>query len=430
VGAVLTASGAIAAALLLARAGGWLARRCGQPSVLGEVLVGLLAVPALTAAGARGTVDTITGPAVLGPLTLVGHAGLVLFLVAVVYELVGPRAVGSLGGGPGGSAARVVTSVALGAAAVPCLGGLALGAVLLHSGRPDLRGDATPAAVLFLLAAATAVTAVPVLARLLDERGLLRTEIGGLAMSAAVVIDSVAWLLLAVALAVAAAAAGSAVRVGVALVVLVGAAAVVRRLLRSSAVNRLAMPARWLLPVLVGVSAYGAARGLRSAGVSEVLAAALLGAVLPQDGARDPTGDGVDGPWHRAVGAVGRIGRWLVPVFFVAVGADAFGPGTRWPPGWLILLCLLVATGAKALGAVAGARLAGLPAHAGLRLAVLLNCRGLTELVVLQAGREAGILTGAAYLAMLVMALVTTAATWPVYSAVDRRLPGGVLAGR
>ncbi|MFC7589491.1 cation:proton antiporter [Nonomuraea antimicrobica] len=120
---------------------------------------------------------------------LVGQAGLALFIVGVAHELRLDREA---------LRDRAVGWVTVGALVPSALAGALLGGVVLWTGRSELRGDAPPAAFILLMTIALAVSAVPVLARILVDRGLSATRTGRLAITAAVAVDAVAWLLLAV----------------------------------------------------------------------------------------------------------------------------------------------------------------------------------------------------------------------------------------
>ena len=89
-----------------------------------------------------------------------------------------------------------------------------------------------------------------------------------------------------------------------------------------------------------------------------------------------------------------------------------------WPA---VLLVTSLAVVSKLAGSYAGARAAGRPPYASARIAALMNTRGLTEIVVLQTGYSAGILTPGLYLTLVIMALVTTALSGPLLWAVERR---------
>lgn len=127
----------------------------------------------------------------------------------------------------------------------------------------------------------------------------------------------------------------------------------------------------------------------------------------------------------RRVGSLGA--EMLLPVYFVTTGLRVDLPGMGPVLGVLGAL-LVVAILTKATGAYAGARLGGLPRRDSTTMAVLMNTRGLTEIVVLTAGLQLGIIDGRFYSAMAVMAVVTTAMTAPLLTLLDRRGARGGLS--
>ncbi|GAA2255770.1 integral membrane ion exchanger [Streptomyces ruber] len=408
------------AVLAVVLAVAWPARRAAtlarQPAVIGEITLGLVAVPALTAAAGPGLVGTLLPSGVTGHLHTVGLAGLALYLTGVGHGArprrgeVSPRSYGRL----------------LAGSLLPGLvAGVLLAVWVVRRGVPGERGTAPTTALVLLLAAAFAVTAVPVLARILTDRSLTDTTEGRLSVLVAVSIDALTWLVLTAALAVAAGGGGRLVR---ALAVIAGgavAAVLLRHLLRRESVGRLS--ARWptAAAAVLGAVAIAAALATERAGLTAIFGAVLVGLAVPRDG-EPGTRDGGRGPRDRAVRSVERCGLLLVPVFFVTTGLQVSvdGPdGFSWTTFGLVLL---LATAAKVGGGYAGARAARLPARTALRFGVLMNTRGLTEIAVLQAGLSAGILSPGLFLALVLMALVTTAATGPLLSVTDRgRLTAG-----
>ncbi|MFD7256133.1 cation:proton antiporter [Streptomyces sp. NPDC059874] len=378
------------------------ARGIGQPGIVGEIACCLLLGAALVAWAGWG------GPGSPGrePLGQVGHFGLALFLVGAAHEI--RSGVARLSG-------RAVMWLSLGSALLPMAAGVLLAVWVLRTDDPRLRGTAPAAALVLMLAISLAVTAVPVLAGILADRRMRHTETGRLALASAVSIDAVTWVLLAVAVGLTTGGRGG---FGTALAVLavgIAAAAVLRRLAATAALAARAARHQRLVIVAVAALGWAAAAGTRHFGLTDVFGAVLVGLALPADGER--------GSWTVTAGALGRAGRALLPVLFVSTGATlASGPEAvlSWPA---LLYGTALAVAAKLVGSYAGARLGGLAHTTGLRLAALMNTRGLTEIVVLQAGYGAGILTPALYLALVVMALVTTALCGPLLWAVDRRAP-------
>ncbi|MFD1539765.1 cation:proton antiporter [Nonomuraea guangzhouensis] len=404
----------LAAVLLLALAGRLLAGALRQPAVIGEVALGMAAGPLVLAVAGPGVVSALP----LDWLGWCGHTGLVLFLVGVIHEL---RAAPPLARG------RAVGWTTVGALAVPMLAGAAVAAWALAGDEPGLRGTAPAPALIVFLAVSLSVTAVPVLARILSERGLVGTRAGVLAMTVAIVTDAAAWLLVALAVSLAAGGLGGVVVLTVVTAVALLGALAVRRVLGASRLLRLVARGPRVAAVLLAVWALVAAAALRSWGLTEILGAALAALALPLKGTRTAppesgaAGDADDeGPWTRPVRAVAGVGRLLVPVFFVVTGFSVFAEPFAVAPWSAIVLVTLLGMASKIGGAYAGARFGGEPREVALGLGVLLNTRGLTELVVLQIGHEAGILTPAMFLALAVMALVTTAATGPSYALLQR----------
>ncbi len=401
---------AVAAILVLAAAAGRLATVLFQPRVVGEIVAGVFLAPALLWLGGPGLVDATLPDDVLHGAEFVGRAGLVLFVVAIVHEA---RSGWSRDRG------RQVGLTAAWAFLPAALTG-ALLAVWLHlDGDPALRGEAPTPAFVLLMAVALSVTAVPVLARILRDRGILGTPVGWLAMAAAIAIDAAAWLLLALAIGLSKGDIGHALVLMGILVACCAAAFLVSRVLRAApitgAVGRLPRTAIGV----VAVGAFAAATLLKDLGLTDLFGAVLVGLALP---AREPSG-----AWDHATEKIRGFGVRLVPVFFVVTGANIFVHEVEAAPWTLIAATVCLAVLGKVGGGLLGGLAAGLGPEKGLRLGILMNTRGLTELVILHAGYSAGILSPTLYLALIVMAVVTTSMTGPLYSLVDwlnaRRLP-------
>ncbi|GAA1314891.1 cation:proton antiporter [Pseudonocardia xinjiangensis] len=379
-----------------ARILGLLARRLGQPAVIGEILGGILLGPTLFG----GALTRTLFPAEVQPwLTMLANVGVAVFMFLVGVEL--DR---NLLRGQG----RIASGVALCAIVLPfALGGVL--ALYLLGHHPSTK---QPAFVLFL-GTAMAITAFPVLARILTDRGLLATPIGALALACASIDDILAWSLLAVVTALAGAAAG----LWQVLLVVPYAAVlllVVRPLLARSAAR--AETAGWTRrPVSGRVGAAGvlvivagglwlSAEATQWMGLHLIFGAFLFGVAMPRDhGARLRA-------WtQRWVGRTCSV--LLLPIFFMVAGTSVDLSKVDGKALLDLGLILLVAIGGKGLGAFAGARLSGVqPRHSAV-LAILLNTRGLTELIALTVGLQLHVIDTGLYSLMVVMALVTTAMT-------------------
>ena len=387
----------IAVVLLVAQVGRRLARRVRQPGVVAEIAIGLLAGPAILAVGGRGAVAVLLPPAVTSGLRLVGGVGLCLFLVGLAHQMRKARLPGR----------RTLIRTTAGALLVPLVCGVGFGFWVLLGGHPQMRGGAPGPALVLLVAAAMTVTAVPVLAQILIELGMVGSEVGRLAMACAVATDAVAWLMLAAAIGFDA---GGPRAVLVLLATIVGTACgalAVWWLLRTPVAGRAASRSPVGASVLIGSVAVLASMLTRGGGLTEVLGAFAIGFAVPSAT-----------QWNRAVDGLFRAGRRLVPIYFVATGLGLSATNLGLLP-WTAVVVTAVAMAGKLVGGYAGARAADQPRELGLRLGVLLNTRGLSELVMLQAGLSLGILSPPLFAAFVVMSLVTTAMTGPAYAVLD-----------
>ncbi|WP_123602111.1 cation:proton antiporter [Micromonospora sp. Llam0] len=156
-----------------------------------------------------------------------------------------------------------------------------------------------------MLAVSLAVTAVPVLAGILRDRRMENTRIGRLAMTSAVAIDAVTWVVLAVAIGLATGQDG-AVKAVTVLLCGIPAVLAVRWIARTKALETLASRYPYAAMILVAVIAYAASQTTRGLGLTEIFGAVLVGFALPGDGA-----------WARVSHQLGRLGRLLLPVIRV-----------------------------------------------------------------------------------------------------------------
>ncbi len=398
----------LAGIIVLARLFGALAKRLGQPPVIGEILAGILLGPTLIvltfgggdagrAAYARFSSAFFPPDVKLG-LTALAAVGLVLFMFIVGYELDQSLVRGR---------ERVAASVSVGSILVPFT--LGAGLAVWLAGRHPTIGGTLPFAL--FLGAAMSVTAFPVLARILTDRGMHRTRVGGLALAAAAVDDVLAWSLLAVVVTVAGGAAGGGhdqwhlfFSLPYVLVMFVVVRPLLRRLVDLHAKAGRLTPGI-LAVVLVGLllSCYAT----EWLGVHYIFGAFLFGVAMPREGAE-----------ALRVEILERLEQvsvlLLLPVFFVVSGlrVDLSGLGAS---GLVELaLILAVAIVGKFVGAWVGARLQRVRSREAAVLATLMNTRGLTEIVILTVGLEIGVLDSELFSLMVVMALVTTAMAGPL----------------
>ncbi|AIS01135.1 cation:proton antiporter [Streptomyces glaucescens] len=380
----------LAVLVILARVLGALARRLGQPAVIGEVLAGIALGPTLF----HGAVSDALFPddirPLLSALAAVGIA-VFMFIIGLEWDATLIRGIGSL-------AATVSFSSIL----LPFGLGAALALYLL-----DEHAAADRTAFMLFMGIAMSITAFPVLARILTDRGMSRSPLGVVALACASIDDVLAWSLLAAVVAISGSAGPEEWRILLAVPYLLGMFFVVRPLLRRFADRRtgLRLTPSVLAAVLAGLLLSAAAT--EWLGLHYIFGAFLFGVILPRSGTAQLRED-----VHDRLGQMS--GTLLLPVFFLVAGLkvdlsglDASGLGD-------LGLILAVAIGGKFAGAFAAARLNRMPVRESTALATLMNTRGLTELIVLNVGLQLGILGQDLYSLMVVMAVVTTAMAGPL----------------
>ncbi|WP_405148069.1 cation:proton antiporter [Sphaerisporangium sp. NBC_01403] len=388
--------------LAAARLLGALAKRLGQPPVIGEIVAGILLGPTLLGPWIG---DDLFGPDMRPALTALADVGLILFMFVVGLEL-DQKLVRGKG--------KVAASISLGSTIVPFV----LGTLLALALAGEHAHGNTLAFVLFLGAAMSA-TAFPVLARVLTDRDMHRTTLGGLALASAAVIDVLAWTVLAVVVGIASAEAAS----GQWQVLLAVPYAAVMFLVVRPLLARLVPAferAGRLTPGLLSVVLIGL---VASAWATEwmhvhfIFGAFLFGAVMPREGAKRLN--------HQILERLEQLTvLLLLPMFFVVSGLNVNLRTLTVSSLGVLAAILVVAVGGKLAGSYLGARLRRVPVRQASALAVLLNTRGLTEIVILTVGLQKGVLDGELYSLMVLMALVTTAMTGPLLRRVypDRRV--------
>jgi Kef-type K+ transport system membrane component KefB len=381
----------LAIIILLARLLGMAAGRLGQPPVIGEIIAGILLGPTLF----HGKITAALFPITLRlPLSAMANLGVVMFMFAVGYlldlRLIRGRE-------------RVAASVSVSSIILPLSLGSGLGVWL--ASRHHVH-QVLPFAL--FIGTAMSVTAFPVLARILTDRGMHRTQIGGIALASAAIDDVLAWVLLA-AVAAIADAGGQPLRLLLAPVYAVVMFAVVRPLLRRLAdvyQRRGRLTPNVLVTVLAGLLLSSYATDWM--GVKYIFGAFLFGVVMPREGAAAALREEILNRLEQVSVLV------LLPVFFVVSGLSVNLSSVGLSGLVELCLILLVAVTGKFAGAFAGARLAGIRArHAGV-LATLMNTRGLTGIVILSVGLQLHILDQSLYSLMIVMAIVTTVMAGPL----------------
>jgi Kef-type K+ transport system membrane component KefB len=392
---------ALAVILVAARAVGLVFRRLGQPPVVGEVVAGILLGPSLLGRISPAALAFLLPPAVAPFLGIIAQVGIILFMFLVGVEL-----------DPGLMRNRTQATVAISHASITLP--FVLGALLALPLYPRLATRDVPfTAFALFLGVSMSITAFPVLARILMDRGIQRTRLGVIALTCAAVDDVTAWCLLALVVSLIRAQSGSALVTVVLTVAYIGLLlAVVRplvaRLVR--AVDQRGVSRGAMAVVLVALLL--SALITEAIGIHAIFGAFVLGVIVPHDSriARQLR--------EQLEGVVVVL---LLPAFFAFTGLRTQVGLLRGASGWL--LCggiILVASLGKFGGSAAAARLTGLSWHDAAALGVLMNTRGLVELIVLNIGLDLHVLSPTLFAMLVLMAIVTTMATTPLLAVLQR----------
>jgi Kef-type K+ transport system membrane component KefB len=364
----------------------------GQPPVIGEVVAGIFLGPSLLGSKLSAF---ILPPSVAPFLGVIAHLGVILYMFLIGLDL----NLGRLRQRPHATVATSHASIL-----VPFL----LGAMAALGLYPRLSHSNVPfTSFALFMAVAMSITAFPVLARILTDRHMARTELGVVALSCAAIDDVTAWCLLAFVVGVAKA------QVGEGFLVAAGALAYIAFmfLVARPALIRV-MQRRKQEPLARGSVAFFlfallvSALATEAIGIHAIFGAFLFGAIIPRDSAAARFF-----PPHleHVVGAV------LLPAFFAFTGMRTRIDLVSGWDNWLICgLIILLATLGKFGGTLAAARLTGLSWRDAAILGTLMNTRGLMELIVLNVGLDLGAISPTLFAMMVLMALVTTIATSPV----------------
>jgi Kef-type K+ transport system membrane component KefB len=386
---------ALAVVVIAGHVLGRLLAAIGQPPVIGEVLSGILLGPSLLGRVAPGAESYLFPESARPAIGVVAQLGIVLYMFVVGLEF----EAGSL---RRRAAPFVLTSLA--SIAVPFL--LGCGLAVLMPAELSQPGVSYVAFALFM-GVAMSITAFPVLARILTDRGLARTELGVAALTCAAVNDVTAWCLLAVVVGVARATVGGALvsvlmSVAFMAVMFLVARPIAARLVAGRDSAEASQEAvTWTLAALL-VSALVA----EQIGIHAIFGAFIFGAILPADSpiARQLT--------HHRTPVVTIL---FLPAFFALTGLRTeIGLVSTWQDWGICLLIIGLATAGKFGGTYVAGRMVGMPARFAAQLGILMNTRGLMELVALNVGLDLGVISPALFTMMVIMAIVTTAITAPL----------------
>lgn len=385
---------------------GRLAQKVGQPQVVGEMIAGVCLGPSLFGLLFPVAQAALFPKATLGMLYVGAQLGVGLYMFLVGTEFRADHFK---------SRFKSAVSVSTAGIAVPFVLAFALIPWLLNV--PGLFSErAKPLEASLFLGAAIAITAFPMLARIIHERGLAGTSLGTLALTAGAVDDAAAWCILAVVLASFGGSWGSAyLAIGGGIlfglfVIFIGSRLLKR--LADGVEPEAPLPSRTLAIVLVLFCL--CAFAMDAIGIHAVFGGFLLGAVLPRGALTQKLREQLQ-PF---------VVVFLLPMFFTYSGLNT-RMAVLFEPGILLAAVAIVVVSfcGKGIACWAAARMTGESNRDAMAIGALMNARGLMELIIINIGLQAGVILPGLFSILVLMAILTTLMATPLFNWVTRERP-------
>lgn len=387
---------ALVSILLLGRWMGKIFVHFGQPRVIGEMVAGIMLGPSLLGQSwFWPQAQHFILPEDVAPfLGIIAQIGVILYMFLVGLEL---------NAGLIRSRAHATIAISHTSILVPFLLGVILALWLFPHYAP---GHTPFVSFALFMGIAMSITAFPVLARILTDRKMENTPLGVVALSCAAIDDVTAWCLLAFVVGVAQAEVGGAVQT---ILYAIGYIAIMLFVVRPFAVRYLgheSVAPQKRMAVWVLVALLFSAMTAEWIGIHAIFGAFLLGAIIPHD-------SGVAVDFQHKLEDIVKI--LLLPAFFAYTGMRTeIGLVSGWQAWGFTAVIILVATLGKFGGSFAAAKITGLDWRTSAALGVLMNTRGLMELIVLNIGLEMKVISPTLFAMMVIMALTTTMMTTPI----------------
>ncbi|MFM6925904.1 MAG: cation:proton antiporter [Ferruginibacter sp.] len=392
--------------IAFARLFGYLFKKIGQPAVIGEIVAGIVLGPSIVGAYFPEINHFLFPVASLSTLSFISQIGLILFMFIIGMELdlkaIGKQAYGAV----------IISHASI---IIPYTLGVWLAYHIYHEYAP---ANITFLSFALFMGISMSITAFPVLARILQEKGLTRSRLGAMVLTCAAADDLTAWCILAAVIALVKS--GSSFSVLYTIVLAIVYVLVMLKLVRPyleklsvvyDSKEKRRTPIIALLFILLIISSYITS----IIGIHALFGAFMAGVIMPSSFSfRKIVIDKIED--------VSII--LLLPLFFVITGLRTeiglINQGHLWITfGWI----LLVAVAGKFGGSAVAARMVGQSWKDSLSIGVLMNTRGLMQLIVLNIGYDLGILTPEIFAMMVLMALVTTFMTGPAMDLINWLMP-------
>jgi Kef-type K+ transport system membrane component KefB len=376
--------------------------RIGQPKVIGEIVAGIILGPSLLGSLLPGVSNFIFPAASFASLQMLSQLGLILFMFIIGMEV-----------DPGIVRKKIPSALVISHAsiAIPFGLGIILSYFLYRKFAPE---NVPFYAFSLFIGIAMSITAFPVLASIIREKGLSGTRLGNIAITCAATDDITAWCLLAIVLsAVTGVSAGASLNILLLTIVYVGGMLLLIRPLMKKLFSYKANDGKINGPVLALIFALL----FLSACCSELIGIhVLFGAFIA----------GISMPARAdirclLIGKIESFSLILLPLFFAYTGLRTRIGQLDDPMLWLTCIAIcMVAIAGKFGGSAIAARIMGESVHDSLAIGALMNTRGLVELIVLNIGYDIGILSPRLFTMLVLMALVTTFLTSPALVLIGR----------
>jgi len=393
----------IVAIILVARLFGWICQKIGQPSVVGEIIAGIVLGPSLLGLYFPETFATLFPESSLGNLKFLSQIGLIFFMFIVGMEL-DLKILKN----------KAHEAVVISHASIIFPFGLGVGlAYFLYT-------NFAPANIPFssfalFMGIAMSITAFPVLARIVQERGIHKTKLGAIVITCAAADDITAWCVLAAVIAIVKA--GSFVSALYTIALSVAYVLVMLKLIRpflkrigdlNQTREHLSKPVVAIFFIMLLLSAYAT----EIIGIHALFGAFMAGVIMPEN-AR------FRNVFTEKLEDVAIV--MLLPLFFVFTGLRTeiglLNNAELWKTCGIIIVIAVVG---KFVGSAVAARFVGQNWKESLTIGALMNTRGLMELVALNIGYDLGVLTPEVFAMMVIMALATTFLTGPALDLINR----------